>query len=76
MGYFNYHAKIRKLIDEGHLVSVELVDKWNAIRPAMVLYFDNEKPMPIREHRFAEYEPVFKALNITVTVPDDESTGT
>ncbi len=71
MGYFNYHAKIHKLIAEGHLVSVELVERWNAIRPAMVLYFDNEKPMPIREHRFAEYEPLFIALNIPVTVADE-----
>jgi hypothetical protein len=68
MGYFNYHAKIRKLIEEHHLIEVQLVDNWNGIKPAMVLYFDNAKPMPIREHRFAEYEPIFKQLKIDVTV--------
>ena len=51
--YFNYHAKAKRLISEGHLVHYDFVDKWGRIRPALVLYFDNEKPMPIREYRFA-----------------------
>ena len=55
MGYFNYHAKAKKLISEGHLVKFEIVPKWNSISPALVLYFDNNKPMPIREYRFDEY---------------------
>lgn len=55
MSYYNYHAKARKLISEGHLVTFEIVDTWNRISPALVLYFDNNKPMPIREYRFEEY---------------------
>lgn len=55
MGYFNYHAKAKKLISDGHLVKFEIVPKWNSISPALVLYFDNNKPMPIREYRFDEY---------------------
>lgn len=55
MGYFNYHAKAKKLISDGHLVKFVIVQKWNSISPALVLYFDNNKPMPIREHRFDEY---------------------
>lgn len=55
MPYFNYHAKAKKLIAEGHLIDYEIVDKWNKISPALVLYFDNCKPMPIREHRWDEY---------------------
>ena len=55
MGYFNYHAKAKKLISDGHLVKFEIVPKWNSIPPALVLYFDNNKPMPIREYRFDEY---------------------
>lgn len=66
MGYFNYHAKIAKLIDEGHLQAVSQVGNWNGIRPAWVLYFDNHKPMPIREHRFDEYRTVFARLGIEV----------
>ena len=61
MGYFNYHAKIKRLIYEGHLVNFEIVEKWNGISPALVLYFDNEKPMPIREYRWNEY---FDLINV------------
>lgn len=55
MSYFNYHAKAKGLIAEGHLVDYKIVDNWNGIKPALVLYFDNNKPMPIREYRFDEY---------------------
>ena len=55
MAYFNYHAKAKQLIVDGHLTRFEIVDKWNSISPALVLYFDNNKPMPIREYRFDEY---------------------
>ena len=53
--YYNYHAKAKQLISEGHLTEVEFVDDWNGITPAMVLYFDNHKPMPIRKHKWDEY---------------------
>lgn len=55
MAYYNYHAAAGKLIDEGHLVKMEIVDQWNSIKPALVLYFDNHRPMPIRNHRWDEY---------------------
>lgn len=55
MAYFNYHAKAKNLIAEGHLTRFEIVENWNGIKPALVLYFDNDKPMPIREHKFDEY---------------------
>lgn len=55
MSYYNYHAKAKNLISEGHLVSWEIVDKWNSISPALILYFDNNKPIPIREYRWDEY---------------------
>lgn len=60
MSYFNYHAKAKKLISEGHLVDYEVVDSWNKISPALVLHFDNNRPMPIREYMWDEY---FKILN-------------
>lgn len=53
--YFNYHAKAKRLIAEGHLVNFQVVSKWNFIVPALVLYFDNNKPMPIRKHKWDEY---------------------
>lgn len=58
--YYNYHAKIKKLIFDGHLVDHKYVDKWNNISPALVLFFDNHKPMPVRDYRFLEYEELLK----------------
>lgn len=55
MSYYNYHAKAKKLIADGHLVNMEIVDQWNTIAPALVLYFDNHRPMPIRQYRWDEY---------------------
>lgn len=53
--YYNYHAKAKQLITDGHLTHFDIVDKWNAISPALVLYFDNHNPMPIRQYRWDEY---------------------
>jgi len=55
VNYYNYHAKAKQLITEGHLLRMEIVEKWNNISPALVLYFDNHKPMPIRKYRWDEY---------------------
>ena len=55
MSYYNYHAKAKQLIADGHLVNMEIVDRWNTIAPALVLYFDNHRPMPIRQYRWDEY---------------------
>lgn len=53
--YFNYHGKAKKLIKEGHLIEYQIVEKWNHISPALVLYFDNHQPIPIRKERWDEY---------------------
>lgn len=58
--YFNYHAKIRRLIAEGHLTHYEFVPDYHGIRPALILYFDNERPMPVREHKWEEYAEILK----------------
>ena len=55
MGYFNYHATAKHLIKEGHCTNIDIVDNWNGIKPALVLFFDNHRPMPIREYRWDEY---------------------
>ncbi len=57
MPYFNYHAKIMKLIKEGKLVGYRFVDEYKGIKPALLLYFfDERRPiMPIRAHRFDDY---------------------
>lgn len=61
--YFNYHAKAKNLITGGHLIRFEIVERWNNISPAMVLYFDNCRPMPIREYRFTEYLQLINSLS-------------
>lgn len=63
--YFNYHAKIKKLIFEGKLVGAELTENYRGISPALVLYFADNPPMPVREHRFAEYFLILKEKGIT-----------
>ena len=40
----------------------EIVPKWGNIEPALVLYFDNNRPMPIREHKFDEYMDILSKL--------------
>lgn len=57
MAYFNYHAKAKELIAQGKLIGWYHTEKHNAISPALVLVFDDEKrpKMPIREYRWAEY---------------------
>ncbi|MFA5449541.1 MAG: thermostable hemolysin delta-VPH [Clostridia bacterium] len=53
--YYNYHAKIKNLIRDGHLAEYKFLDEYNGIKPVMLLFFDNHRPMPIRKHRFEEY---------------------
>lgn len=63
MTWFNYHAKAKRLIAENQLTKVDFVDNWNHISPAMVLYFKEDKPMPIREYRWVEYFVIFEMLD-------------
>lgn len=58
MSYYNYHAQIKKLILSGKLTGYKFVDDYNGIRPALVLYFSNHRPMPVRSYRWQEYIPL------------------
>lgn len=55
MSYFNYHAKVKRLILEGKMQGYEFKDEYNGIRPALVLYFKDSKPMPIRDYKWEDY---------------------
>lgn len=66
MAYFNYHAKAHSLIKLGHCVKAEVVEKYNDISPALILYFDNHIPMPIREYRFDDYFELLKQYDVKV----------
>ena len=61
--YFNYHAKIKRLILSGHLLYYNFFDKWNNISPALVLFFDCDKPMPIRTYKWKEYLDLLTSIN-------------
>ena len=54
MSYFNYHAKVKKLIAEGKLKEYYFDKNYNKIGFALVLCFSNKK-YPIREKHFEEY---------------------
>lgn len=70
MSYFNYHAKAKKLIKDGHLIKAEIVDNYNNICPALVLHFDCHAKMPIREYRWSEYFDLLFQLNIKISTND------
>ena len=63
MGYFNYHALVRRLIREGRLRGYRIVESYHGISPALLLFFDDARHpiLPIREERFAEYLPLLEA---------------
>lgn len=60
MSYFNYHAKAKRLIREGNLIKIRFLESYKTIKPAMVLFFKNNPPMPIREYRWKEYFDIIK----------------
>ena len=66
MTYFNYHAKAQSLIKTGHCIKAEIVERYNSIRPALILYFDNHIPMPIRQHKFDIYLELLNHYNVKV----------
>lgn len=66
MTYYNYHAKAQNLIKTGHCVRAEVLEEYYHISPALILYFDNHIPMPIRLHMFEEYFELLKNYNIKV----------
>ena len=61
--YYNYHGKAKNLIKEGHLIEYKYLHEYNNISPALVLYFDNNIPMPIREYRWKEYLEFLQKLD-------------
>lgn len=64
MSYFNYHAQCKKLIQSKHFLGATILPTYKHISPALVFYFDNHKPMPIREYRWSEYFDLLKKLNV------------
>ena len=70
MAYFNYHAKVKKLIEAGELKETVFVEKYKSISPALVLVFKNHSPMPIRQHRFREYKNFLEKYGFDAKIPE------
>ena len=62
MAYFDYHRVAKREILTGHLVRAEYLPVWNGIAPALVLFFDDRAPMPIRKEKWGEYEELVGAF--------------
>ena len=61
---YPYHNKIKQRIKNNELVRYEYLDRYKKISPCLLLHFDTEPTLrPIREHRFEEYEQIFKEIN-------------
>ena len=59
---YPYHNKIKQRIRNKELVRYEYVDRYKKIAPCLLLFFETEpKIRPIREHRFEEYELIFRS---------------
>ncbi|MBQ7881051.1 MAG: thermostable hemolysin delta-VPH [Clostridia bacterium] len=71
MSYFNYHAKVKNLIKNNHCLGASILYKYNNIKPAMVFYFDNHIPMPIRSYMWDNYLQLIKKYNIPLNNPDN-----
>ena len=68
MGYFNYHAKVINLIKKNHCKKAQIVQKYNEISPALVLFFDNFRPIPIREYKWHIYFLLLEKYNIEIEI--------
>lgn len=61
--YFNYHAKVKRLILEGKLKGYEFLDEYNGISPVLLLHFEDCRSMPIRDYMWEEYLPYIMAFD-------------
>ncbi len=59
---YPYHNKIKQRITNKELLRYEYVERYKNISPCLLLYFSTKPEIrPIREHRFDEYEKIFKS---------------
>ena len=66
MSYFNYHAQAKNLIESGHCTHAEILTQHNQISPALVLFFDNHRPMPIRQDKWHIYFELLQKHNVSI----------
>jgi len=66
MTYFNYHAIAKKLLKSDHCIAVSIFPDYHHIRPALVLYFDNHRPIPIRQYMWQYYLPQIQEKKLII----------
>ena len=71
MPYYNYHAIAKRLINDNHLIAVTVFNEYKNIRPALVLYFDNHRPIPIRDYMWDEYLDKIRNKKIEIINEDN-----
>ena len=71
MTYFNYHAKAKRLIECGNCISASIFSNYHSIKPALVLYFENNIPIPIRDYMWNDYFPPLKQHGISINNPEN-----
>ena len=71
MTYFNYHAKAKRLIENGNCISASIFSNYHHIRPALVLYFENNIPIPIRDYKWNEYLELLNKYDIILNNPEN-----
>lgn len=64
MSYYNYHATIKHLLKTDHCIGASIFKEYHHISPALVFYFDNHHPMPVRKYKWSEYLPIITDLKI------------
>ena len=62
--YFNYHANVKRLIKEKKAIGYEFLENYHNISPCLLIYFKDERPMPIRDSHFDEYLKLLKEYKI------------
>ena len=71
MTYFNFHAKAKRLIKDDHCFSATIFENYHNIKPALVLYFENNKPIPIRDYMWQDYLPLLFERKIPINNPSN-----
>ena len=71
MTYFNYHAKAKRLIKNGNCISASVFSNYHHIRPALVLYFENNIPIPIRDYMWKDYFVLLEEFKIKINNPEN-----
>lgn len=69
--YYNYHAMAKRLILSHNTISATIFANYHHISPALVLYFKNHAPIPIRQYMWHEYLPLLANENIQILNPDN-----